>query len=158
MRFLGLIVCLLALAEISTAQDTNFSSGPQYLPISGSSMFLRPIATPSLSLDAPLPSVPVGSTEATTTTPSDTSQGQADLRSIYWGTPQTIVVEISYEPVRTLPASITDVGVTGITDVPSLIGRGFGVTLGETASFWKSHKAHAPRLYTNRDIDRLHGS
>jgi hypothetical protein len=31
------------------------------------------------------------------------------------------------------------------------------VTLGESASFWKSHKLHASRVYTNADVERLHG-
>jgi hypothetical protein len=85
-------------------------------------------------------------------------QGQADLRSIYWGVPQVSVIEItSAVPARTLPASITDVGVVGMTDVSALLERGFGLTLGETASFWKTHKAQAPHVYTNRDIERLHG-
>lgn len=38
------------LVEVSVAQDTNFAVGPQYLVTSGNPTFLRPIATPSLSL------------------------------------------------------------------------------------------------------------
>jgi hypothetical protein len=40
-------------------------------------------------------------------------------------------------------------------DRPSLGGG--GITLGEVAMFWKAHKSHAPRVYTNADIERLHG-
>jgi hypothetical protein len=35
---------------------------------------------------------------------------------------------------------------------------GGGITLGEVAMFWKVHKSHAPRVYTNADVERLHGS
>jgi len=24
--------------------------------------------------------------------------------------------------------------------------------------FWRTHKSHAPRVYTNADVERLHGS
>lgn len=44
------LLVLLILVEISFAQDTNFSVGPQYLVTTGSTMLLNPIATPSLSL------------------------------------------------------------------------------------------------------------
>ena len=50
MRFCGLLCFLFALAGFSAAQDSNFSVGPQYLTNYGSPMFLRPIATPTLSL------------------------------------------------------------------------------------------------------------
>jgi hypothetical protein len=43
-------------------------------------------------------------------------------------------------------------------DTQTLREWGYGVTLGEIASFWKSHKPHTPRVYTNADVDRLHGS
>jgi len=57
---------------ISAAQDTNFSTGPQYLAssvTSGSTMFLHPIATPSLSLGEALPPVPGASTTPLSITP-----------------------------------------------------------------------------------------
>jgi len=49
------------------------------------------------------------------------------------------------------------VGVEQTTDAQELRGRGLGVTVGEAASFWKKHKVAAAHLYTNRDIERLHG-
>lgn len=160
MRLASLFFLPLAFVAIATAQDTNFPVGPQYLPINGPSLFLQPIATPSLSLEAPLPSVltPITPTNVTVQFAFVGPKDQADLRSVYWGVPQPVVIEItSVEPPRALPASITDVGVMGMTDVGALLERGFGVTLGETASFWKTHKAQAPHVYTNRDIERLHG-
>lgn len=51
-----------------------------------------------------------------------------------------------------LPASILDVGVTGMTDSQSLMTRGYGVPLGDVAAYWKSHKPAAPHVFTNSDI------
>ncbi len=160
---LGSLLCLLcALAGIAAAQDTNFSVGPQYLMTNGSPLFARPITTPSLSLSAPLPGIPslpeIGppvSDQPFTANPE--LPGQADLFPIYYGTPLPSVIEISAEPPRALPASMVDVGVEATTDAQSLRELGYGVTLSETASFWKTHMSHATRVYTNRDIARLHG-
>jgi hypothetical protein len=157
---------MLLLAGTCAAQDTNFPVGPQYLITSNSPLFLRPIATPTLSLGTPLPSGPAVSTEASSTTePVSAAAGtlnQPDLTRIYWRGPtaseSSSVIEItSAEPPRALPASIIDVGVARLADPQSLRERGYGATLGETASFWKTHKAHATRVFTNRDIERLHG-
>ena len=62
------------------------------------------------------------------------------------------------EPPRELPISIVDPGVAGMTTARSLNESGYGVPLGDTASYWKTHKAHAPRVYTNADVERLPGS
>jgi hypothetical protein len=51
-----------------------------------------------------------------------------------------------------LPASILDVGVTGITDSQALMTRGYGVPLGDLAAYWKTHKRAAPHVFTNSDI------
>lgn len=68
------------------------------------------------------------------------------------------VIEISSgAPSNTLPASIFDSGVTGMTDAQSLEERGYGVPLGDVAAYWKSHKPSATRVFTNRDVARLHG-
>ena len=163
MRLAGFCFLLLAVVGIATAQDTNFPAGPQYLPITGSPQFARSIATPSLSLSAPLPEIqslpevgPAVSDQAYA--PNPELQHQADLFPIYYGAAPASVVEItSTELPRSLPASIVDVGVVGFTDATSLRERGYGVTVGETAAFWKTRKAPATRLYTNRDIERLHG-
>jgi len=173
MRPAYLFCLLIALAGISAAQDVNqdanhdtsFSTGPQYLMTSSfSPTFNRPIATPSVSLGASLPEIqslpaiaPVIENEPFVAN-SDVPR-QADLFPIYYGAPMTSVVEItSAEPPRSLPASIVDSGVTGITDAQSLRERGFGVPLGDTAAFWKAHKPRAPRVYTNADVQRLRPS
>lgn len=181
MRLATLFCSLLALAGFSAAQDTNFPVGPQYLMASGSPLFAQPIATPSLSLSAPPASLSTTATEATSE-PSSSSAGlpsQPDLTRIYWGRPEVVehavenavenvaenvtgnVSEIritSAQPARALPASILDSGVTGMTTVQSLRQRGYGVPLGDTAAYWKTHKPHATRVYTNADLQRLHPS
>ena len=169
MRLVSLFLALLTLAGVSVAQETNFSAGPQYLITTNSTMFLRPIATPTLSLSAPPASTSEQATsEAGEASPQPTSPfapapAQPDLTQIFWGTPATAQpadenvseIEITSAPLLgALPASILDTGVTGMTSVQAL--RGFGVPLGETAAFWKTHKPHASRFYTNADIQRLH--
>jgi hypothetical protein len=162
MRLASFCFLLFVLAGISAAQDMNFAVGPQYLMTSGSPMFARPIATPTLSLDAPLPSLPslpeVGPAVADQPfVPNPEIQGP-DLLPIYYGYPMPSVVELtSTEAASEVPQSIINAGVVGVTNVQSLRQRGYGGTLGDSALFWKSHKLHASRLYTNADVERLHG-
>jgi hypothetical protein len=190
------------LSVISFAQDTNFPVGPQYLITSSSSMFLRPISTPSLSLSQ-LPPVTSIVSEAAATLAEETpvSSGvtsQTFFSTVYWGDhtaseidarfivtpslslsatpapeaettaanapslpssaqPASSVIEISSAPLpRPLPPSFFDTGVTGIADSRSLIERGYGLTLGEVASYWKSHKRPASRVFTNSDLRSPH--
>jgi hypothetical protein len=164
MRLATLFCLLLVLAGITAAQDTNFSVGPQYLMTSGSPLFAQPIATPSLSLEAPLPGIPslpqVGpAVENEPFVANPELRRQADLFPVYYGYQPISDVEItSAQPTIALPASILDSGVTGMTTVQSLRLRGYGVPLGDTAAFWKSHRPHAIRVYTNADVQRLHAS
>ncbi len=84
---------------------------------------------------------------------------QADLFAVYYGYPMASVVELSSaEPPRELPATLLDSGVVVTNDAPSVREQESGITLGEEALFWKTHKPHAPRIYTNADVERLHGS
>jgi hypothetical protein len=182
MRFRSLLCFLFALGVTCAAQDSNFPSGPQYLMNFGSSTFLRSIATPSLSLsEAPRASavaeagngVQLSLTQATPQIPINLLQifyGNAapqespasseplasdELRAT---TENSRVIEISGAPVPAdLPASIVNVGVEEVVDAPILRERGYGVTLAEAAGYWKTHKPHATRVYTNRDVERLHG-
>jgi hypothetical protein len=164
MRFqVFLLLALLSLTAISAAQDTNFSRGPQYV-ITGDATFLQPISTPTLSLDAPLPAVPslleVGPpvTEQPYVTNPDLRH-EANLFSIYYGYPMIPVVELTgAEPSQPLPASITSVGYTVMADSQTLRELGYGVTVGEAASYWKAHKPGVNHVYTNADIERLHRS
>jgi hypothetical protein len=164
MRLSYFVCLLLALGGISTAQDTNFPVGPQYLITTDSPLFLRPIATPSLSFEAQ----PSGSgvlfpeTRPAESVSAPELPRPANLADIYWGEPNTSakVTDIkisSLEPPRNLPPSFVDTGVTLLAIDQSLQEQGYGSTLAEVAAQWRAHRPHASRLYTNRDIERLHG-
>ena len=160
---------LLFFAGICVAQDTNFPVGPQYLMNYGSPLLLQPIATPTLSFAAAPASAPVAATEVspgTEAVPTPTGvQSQTDLPRIYWGGPSSSEnaganaseIELTSQEPSNLPASIVNVGVTEMLDAHVLSERGYGVTPGEAAAFWKAHKTRASHIYTNTDIARLHG-
>ena len=90
MRLRSLFLLLLILTGMSVAQDanqeTNFSAGPQYLITSNSPMFLRSIATPTLSLSTPVPapSFPVAEAVPEPPSPFAGPPPQRDLTSIFW--------------------------------------------------------------------------
>ncbi len=199
---IGHLLCLLVLAAVSYAQDTNFAVGPQYLITSDSTLLLRPIVTPTLSLGESLPPIRDASTEqaavpATSSEPVGLSS-QEFFAGVYWGehtpgevtgrlitTPSLSLSEQSATPSaaatggpparemqsqavreesatrifdqRTSPSSssVVQVGVTATADVPSLREQGYGVLLAEAALSAKT-KPHATRVFTNRDIERLH--
>lgn len=159
MRLVGPVVLLLSIVGFVSAQDTNFPVGPQYL-INGNSMLLRSIATPTYNLDAPLPPVPelpqVGEpVENQPYIPDPLYQNGPDLYSIYYGYPTPpLVVLVSGEGTPIIPASLSEEGSGGFIDSQSLIESGYGVPLGEVASYWKAHKQTAARVYANADIQR----
>jgi len=167
MRLAPLFCLFFALVSISaaqdTAQDTNFPVGPQYL-LTGSPLLARSIATPTLSLETPLPPIPdlpeIGPVIGTQPYISNPELWhQADLFPVYYGYPMASVVELSSaEPPRELPASLVDSGVAVMIDAPSVREKESGLTLGEVAIFWRTHKARGTRVYTNADVERLHGS
>ncbi len=162
-----LFVLLLTLAGVGSAQDTNFPVGPQYLVTTSSTLFLHSIATPSLSLNASLPGL-TGAAEESAPEPASpfVAPPKPDLTRIFWGdrstaepvdeNPSENIIEISSAKLpRSVPVSILESGVTGMTTAQSLRERGFGASLGESAAFWKAHKPHAPRVYTNADIQQM---
>ena len=201
------LALLLILSGASFAQDTNFSAGPQYLVTTPSTLFLRPIATPSLSLgevppaagfrpeeqavaqEAPAPSAVTNGTFLSDVYWGDHPAGEVDARRVTTPslsvpeTPTSLisseaspisgplpgltsesigtshVIEVSSTTLPTnLPASIFDTGVTAIADAQSLHERGYGVPLGDVATYWKAHKSGIVRVLTNRDVQRLHGT
>jgi hypothetical protein len=161
MRLHALSFLLLAFAAVAAAQDTTFSAGPQYLITTDSVRLLHPIATPTLSLDTPLPPLPslpeVGEPVANQPYIANPAlQNQANLFPIYYGYPMIVVVELTAEEPRPVPASLTGVAAL-ITDARSLREFGYGFTVGDAAAFWKAHKPQAGHVYTNADIERLHG-
>jgi hypothetical protein len=160
MRLVPLLFLLAACCGISAAQETSFAEGPAYLSLTGTTM-LRPIATPTFSLDAPLPTVPnlpeIG--------PPVTGQpfvvnpevaNQADLFPIFYGYPEVPVIElVNAESTPELPASITGVGITTFMDPQTVRMLGHSATVGDAAAYWKEHKTSVNRVYTNADIQRL---
>jgi hypothetical protein len=152
-------------------QDTNFATGPQYLITTASPMFARPISTPTLSFASPPLEVgadnatarlTAGAENQTVLLPAAGALPQVDFFYFYYGTPPLSVIEISFaEPSsahRELPASILDTGVGELTTAQALRERGYGVTLPEAAAYGRAHIRPATHIYTNADIDRLHGA
>src|SRR5271154_1796124 len=101
----GCMLVLFSTLGIALGQDTNFSSGPQYLMNYGSPLFARPISTPSMSLAGP--PLQVGASNATgvlftgaenqtVLPPSAVALPQIDLFPIFYGDRPVSVVEISF--------------------------------------------------------------
>jgi hypothetical protein len=158
-------------ATLVHGQDTNFSSGPQYL-MTGSPLFARSISTPSTTLEGP--PLDVGASNATGVLiagaenqtplpPRAVDLPNIDLFPIYYGGALPSVIEISsVEPSSELfstelPASILDTGVWQVTTAQALRESGYGVTLAVAAAYEKAHARHATHVYTNTDIDHLRG-
>jgi hypothetical protein len=167
-------------AGIALSQDTNFSNGPQYLLSSipdarsaSSNFFMRSISTPSVSLSDPAleagasnatGGLNAGADAQTIAVPEAVALPHADLSSIYYGVPAANVVEISFPAASStsiastaIPQSILDIGVGRIIEAKYLRESDNGVTLPEAAAYGKEHVRRAMRVYTNADIDRLHG-
>ena len=168
MRLAGFLLLTVALTAVSFGQDTNFSSGPQYL-ITGSPMFLQSISTPSLSLSGASTATQEFNPIEQATSESPTPQ--PNLASVYWGMPPAPVsssaetsaksepsseIELSSaEPPQPVPPSILDTGVTAFVTARSLEELGYGVSPGEVSSYFKTHRRHGVRTYTNADIANL---
>jgi hypothetical protein len=90
--------------------------------------------------------------------PVEAQQGEAEANQIKTGETDSSYMEISSATnPATLPASIFNDGVTEMLDTQSVHDRGYGMDLAESAAFFKTHKPHAARQYTNADVSRLHG-
>jgi hypothetical protein len=162
MRFSPAFLLVLLVAPMCSAQDTNFASGPNYLIATSDTTFLHPIATPSMSLDAPLPAIPSppefgGGNADQSYVSNPEAERQPNLFAIYYGYPETPVIELAGTPDIEPPPSMSDTGFA-VTDSATPGELGFGMPVGEAAAFWKTHKRAAPRVYTNADIQRFHRS
>lgn len=164
MRFAQLLLVLAALTGFSVAQGTNFqtafSAGPQYLSLNGPD-FLRPIATPTLSLDAPLAPVPslpqIGPAVIDQSYVANPElANQADLFPIYYGYAPLPVLILAGSGPSEVPESISSDGATRIVSVEALRQAGYGVSVGEHAAYLKTHEPQAGHVYTNDDLQRLH--
>jgi hypothetical protein len=148
---------LIVLAAICAAQDTNFSTGPQYLITGQSTMFLHSIETPSLSFGPS--SVGAASAPAPPLTAETLPASQVIETPSEAPAPGASEIEISgAQPPQNLPAGFIDVGVTAIVDAQSLRGEGYGISLAEAAAYWKAHGGHASHTFTNKDVERSPGS
>jgi len=163
MRFVACFVFLFAFAGFASTQDTNFTSGPQYLITSGDPMLLQSIATPSLSFSSPLAPPRFAENQPAPANPLSTVS-PADLSQIFWGVRESTPspsensseIEITSAPLpRPLPPALIDTGVTAFVTARSLALEGYGVPLGDLASYYKTHKPSSVRRFTNADIDRL---
>ena len=184
MRLASFLLFLFVFAGVAAAQDTSFPAGPQYLVPPGSDpMFLHSIATPSISLSTnPAPntaaefSMPSELTSVASPIPAATIPAadqlnptsivpvQPNLSEVFWGVPKnplltpetTSETEVSSTPLpHPLPPNFVDTGVTAFVTATSLEHQGYGVPLGEVASYFKSHKPSSVRTFTNADIERL---
>jgi hypothetical protein len=86
------------------------------------------------------------------------------LSEVFWGVPKnplltpetTSETEVSSTPLpHPLPPNFVDTGVTAFVTATSLEHQGYGVPLGEVASYFKAHKPSSVRTFTNADIERL---
>jgi hypothetical protein len=153
-----------------SAQDTSFSTGPQYL-MNGSPLFATPISTPIMSLPAPAAAtgasdatagLATGATNQTIPASEAVSPPVGDLFPVYYGEPAVSVVDRGVSNVdnsrpaaASRPAQFFDAGVAQITSPQTLRERGYGETVAQAAAYQKAHTRRGVRVYTNEDIDRL---
>jgi hypothetical protein len=168
-----LVCTLLAFSTVGIAigQDTNFPNGPQYLMTSGSPIFARSIATPSLALTGPPLETGAdnatgvlfaGAENQTVLPPLAVALPSFDLFPIFYGPSRPQVIEMSSSEgtpeASEIPASIRESGVVQMTTAQALNERGIGVTVAVAAAHSKAAAGHASHIYTNADIDRLRGT
>lgn len=151
----------LLLAGVALAQDSNFSQGPQYLMNFGEARFARSIATPTLTIPGPV--LGIGANNATgdliAGADETTVRRQApppDFFSIFYGRPKPGEIQMSGNAPEA-PASLAGDGVTQIVSAEWLRARGYGLTLAQAAAQGKTHAGHAGHVYTNGDLERIHG-
>ena len=121
-------ILLLLLTGISLGQETNFSTGPQYLVTTSSTLFLRPISTPSLSLgEVQSVAASFRSTEAVVAeeapAPSEITN-KTFLSDVYWGDHSLAEIEARRLVTPSISLSETTLGPetpsTGSGPLPGL--------------------------------------
>jgi hypothetical protein len=109
----------------------------------------RRVETPSLSPDQTAWYMNFVTSQLTSPPPSPSPEASESAAG-------SSVIELTGSAVpNNLPASILDVGVMGKTNPLVLQER--GVSLGDVAVYWKSHRRMAARIFTNSDVARLRG-
>jgi hypothetical protein len=167
---LSFLSAVLFLSSITLAfgQNTNFPAGPQYL-LTGSPLFARPIATPTLAItDPPLET---GADTATADliagagnrTEIPQPPAPPNLYPIYYGEHWVREVEgNSAAPTSELPPTEfagnflnTEVEETSI--VQNIRARGNTVAFRGSEAYARARVLRLARVYTNADIDRMRG-
>lgn len=119
----NVILLFLILTGVALAQETNFSSGPQYLITTNSPLLLRPISTPSLTLgQLPTPGTSFTTGEAAVAQEApapSTITNQTFLSDVYWGDHPATEVEGRRLSTPSLPASETSASVTAPESTPA---------------------------------------
>lgn len=154
------VVCavMLELGLLATAQSrqTDFPVGPQYLVTTPSTLFLQPIATPSMSAAQAFGMVSPQTGQAE---PIVINGQQANMPAIFWGwnSPgQTSVWAVLSSVVSNgLPADFIDLGVGAIVTNEWLEEFQRNNSVAEASRYWKTHTNRAARRYTNVDIELL---
>ncbi len=159
MRFAYVFALVPIFAGVVAAQqtETNFPVGPQYLITQPYPTLLQPIATPSYE---PWQASGVVSPQTGEAGPVMITI-PAYLPSVYWGYAAPGAVEAAPpEPVPVpngLPSDYVDTGVSAFATPGWQRDHDYGMTVAQAARYWKEHRLHATRVYTNQDIQRLQG-
>lgn len=157
-RLTLLCTVTLGVAMVASAQSrgTDFPVGPQYLVTTPSTLFLQPIATPSMS---PAQTFGMVSPQTGQAEPITINGQTANLPAIFWGwtSPgQTTVWAVFPSTVSSgLPADFFDLGVGAIVTDEWLQEFQRNRNVAEASRYWKTHTNRAARVFTNADIERL---
>lgn len=102
----------------------------------------------------------VASQNAAVTEASVTEQAEAaalpapPAQAIEAGATASVIELAGGPPSPNLPSSLFNTGVTGMTDSQLLLQPGYGISLGEVAAYWRTHKRQASHIFTNQDLRR----
>jgi len=150
------VILAVALAALAQSRQTEFPIGPQYLVTTSSTLFLQPIATPSVSASQMVGMVSPQTGQAE---PITIHGEPANLPAIYWGwtSPGQTTVWTVFSPAVSsgLPADFIDLGVGAIVTEEWLQEFQRNSNVAEASRYWKTNTNRAAHLYTNADIDRL---
>jgi hypothetical protein len=157
-RFSFLWVLIVELGVVVSAQSrqTDFPVGPQYLVTTPSTLFLQPIATPSMTAAQTFGMVSPQTGQAE---PITINGQPANLPAIFWGwtSPGETSVWAAFSPAVSsgLPGDFLDLGVGAIVTDEWLREFQRNRSVAEASRYWKTHTNRAAHLYTNADIERL---
>ncbi len=152
----------LFLQPITTPSLSFSANSPQSMPAE----FSIPSALTPAASPIPAETIP----PANQLNPTSTVPVQPNLSQVFWGVPKnplltseatnsaeaTSEIEVSSAPLpHPLPEGFIDTGVAAFVTASLLEHQGYGVPVGEVASYFKTHKPRSVRTFTNADIARL---